>query len=176
MPKYVALLRGIAPMNPNMQNAKLRGVCEELGFTNVKSIISSGNIVFESPQTDPQKIEAALEAAWPEKLGFTSTSIVRSLEELQDLVAANPFAGLTHGRETYLNVTFLKHPMPADAAPPEGNGYRVALVRPREVCVIVDVTTAKTPDYMTAVEKRYGKQITTRTWKTVERIIAALSS
>jgi uncharacterized protein (DUF1697 family) len=173
--KYVALLRGIVPMNPNMRNAKLRGVLEDLGFTHVKSVISSGNLVFESPQTDSQKIETTLEAAWQEKLGFSSTSIVRSLKELQDLVAAVPFASLTHSKETSLNVTFLKHAAAADSPRPEGLGYTVKLVRPREVCTVINTTAVKTPNYMTKAEKIYGKEITTRTWKTVERIIAALS-
>jgi uncharacterized protein (DUF1697 family) len=46
MVKYVALLRGIAPTNPNMRNDKLRGVFEKLSFENVKTVISSGNVVF----------------------------------------------------------------------------------------------------------------------------------
>lgn len=42
MTTYVALLRGIVPLNPNMRNEKLRGVFEKLGFTNVRTVISSG--------------------------------------------------------------------------------------------------------------------------------------
>lgn len=41
--KYVALLRGIAPTNPNMRNDKLREVFEKPGFKNVQTVISSGN-------------------------------------------------------------------------------------------------------------------------------------
>lgn len=176
MPKYVALLRGIAPMNPAMQNAKLRGVCEDLGFTHVKSVISSGNILFETPLADAAKIEAMLQAAWPEKLGFTSTSIVRSLHELRELITDDPFKGMEHSRQTSLNVTFLQKPAAPDTQPPEGAGYSVVAARPREICVVVNTTAAKTPDYMTKAEKAYGKAITTRTWKTVGRIVAALET
>jgi uncharacterized protein (DUF1697 family) len=47
--KYTALLRGIGPSNPNMRNEKLREVFQKLGFQNVQTVISSGNVLFESP-------------------------------------------------------------------------------------------------------------------------------
>jgi uncharacterized protein (DUF1697 family) len=176
MPKYVALLRGIAPMNPNMQNTKLRAVCEELGFTDVVSVIASGNIIFTSPLRDTAKIEEKLEAAWPQKLGFSSTSMVRSLKELQALRADDPFPGLTHSRETYLNVTFLKREPPKGAAIASAEGYDVVCIRPREVCTVVDVSRGNTPDFMVKAERAYGKEITTRTWKTVERILKIMEA
>ncbi|MBA3630747.1 MAG: DUF1697 domain-containing protein [Actinobacteria bacterium] len=43
MKSYVALLRGIGPSNPNMRNDRLRAVFEDLGFSNVRAVISSGN-------------------------------------------------------------------------------------------------------------------------------------
>src|SRR5579871_1962701 len=90
--KYVALLRGIGPSNPNMHQKKLEGVLEELGFTNVKAIISSGNVVFGSPSKDIAKLEEKIEKAWPIKLGFNSMTIVRSSDQLKALVAKNLMA------------------------------------------------------------------------------------
>ena len=162
-------------MNPNMRNEKLRGIFEELGFTNVKTVISSGNVLFESPEKDSAKLEDRIEAALPEKLGFTSTTIIRSQNDLKELVVANPFAGYEHGWKTSLNVTFLKH-APEHRNVLEGRGFTIADVFNREVCSVIDLTAAKTPDFMAKAEKTFGKQITTRTWKTVERIIKALET
>jgi uncharacterized protein (DUF1697 family) len=53
--KYVALLRGIGPSNPNMRNEKLRGVFEKLGFDNVQTVISSGNVLFQTPTKDMKR-------------------------------------------------------------------------------------------------------------------------
>src|SRR5581483_8879431 len=108
MPKYVALLRGIGPSNPNMHQKKLEGVLEELGFSNVKTIISSGNVVFESPLKDIAKLEDKIERAWPAKLGFNSMTIVRSREQLKALVDKKPYGSTEHSRENYLLVTFFK--------------------------------------------------------------------
>jgi uncharacterized protein (DUF1697 family) len=175
MTRYVALLRGIAPMNPNMRNEKLRGVFEALGFTNVRSVISSGNVVFDSPHTDAAAIETQLEAAWSERLGFTSTTIVRSITELEALIGRDPFAGANHSPKTSLNVTFFKH-APTEHPTFEGQAYTIVDVTDRELCAVIDTTTGKTPDYMAKAEKMYGKEITTRTWLTIQRILKAASA
>ena len=109
MTKYVALLRGIGPLNPNMRNEKLRGVFEKLGFANVQSVISSGNVIFESPSRSIKKLEETIESALPKQLGFTSTVIIRSKKQLQQIVNKNPFNGKEHSQKSSLNVTFLKH-------------------------------------------------------------------
>ena len=107
MAKYVALLRGIAPTNPNMRNNKLRGVFEKLGFENVKTVISSGNVIFESPSRSRRKLEESIEKALPEELGFKSTTIIRSQGQIQKLVDKNPFQGMRYSQASSLNVTFL---------------------------------------------------------------------
>ena len=42
------------------------------------------------------------------------------------------------------------------------------------ICSVIDLTSAKTPDLMLWLEKKFGKEITTRTWKTVQRILKAM--
>ncbi len=176
MSKYVAFLRGIGPTNPNMRNDNLCEALQSLGFNNVQAVTSTGNILFESPRTDAAAIEAEIEAAWPQKLGFLSTTIVRSLDELRTLRSNDPFKGYTHSKQTSLIVTFLKNEPAPDAKLTPATGYRIPAIFPREVCGIVDTTTTKTPDYMRNAEKLYGKHITTRTWNTVLRIIDKLDA
>jgi uncharacterized protein (DUF1697 family) len=150
--KYVALLRGIMPMNPNMKGEKLKGVFEELGFKNVHTVIASGNVVFGSPSKNTATLEKKVEQALPAKLGFKSTTIIRSREELEKLVKKNPFKGVRDEKPNYLVVTFFKNHTP-------------------ELCTVIKLETGKTPDFMAKVERQHGKEITTRTWKTVHRIL-----
>ncbi|MGH9856219.1 MAG: DUF1697 domain-containing protein, partial [Acidobacteriota bacterium] len=110
MTKYAALIRGIGPGDPNMANDKLRGVLEALGFSGVKSVISSGNIIFESEITDVGKLESIIEAAWPKHLGFERSTIVKSQEQFQKLLDSDPFNGAPHGESSYLLITFFKKP------------------------------------------------------------------
>src|SRR3546814_6333564 len=87
MTAYVALLRGIAPTNPKMRNAELRRVFEELGFDAVRTVISSGNVLFESPDRSRTRLESQIEAALHAHLGAPCTTIVRSRRQLERLAA-----------------------------------------------------------------------------------------
>ncbi len=176
MARYIALLRGIAPTNPNMRNEKLRAVFENLGFTNVKTVISSGNVIFDADNTDTAAIERQLEAAWPAQLGFRSSTIARTSDQLHDIITKNPFKRYQHSSKTYLTVTFLKHKNTLTGNEPAGRGYKVIATSSHEIYSVIDLTAAKTPDLMSRLERLLGKEITTRTWKTVERLYKAATT
>lgn len=179
MTKYVALLRGIGPGNPNMRNDKLRGLFEDLGFKNVQSVISSGNILFESDGADIGAMERQAESAFPEKLEFNCTTIIRSQEQLQALIDLNPYEGYVHGPGSYLLTTFFKSPrkIPFEIPyQPEGKPYRFIGATDTAIFSTTDNTIITTSDLMTWLEKQFGKDITSRTWKTVERILVKLNA
>lgn len=157
MTTYVAFLRGIMPTNPNMKGEKLKSTFESLGFKNVATVIASGNVVFETASTDAASLEAKIEKALPAKLGFSSTTIVRSREELERLVKQNPFKGIPDEKPNYLVVTFFKD-------------------RRKELCTVIDLNDGKTPDFMRGIEKQHGKEMTTRTWKTVGRVLKKMGA
>ncbi len=153
--QYVALLRGISPTNPNMRNEKLRGVFEKLGLKNVASVISSGNVIFDSNSKNIAKLEDDIEKALLQELSIKSPAFIRSKEQLERLIRKDPFKGKIHGRKTYLIASFLKK-------------------KPSEIFTVIDLTTSKTPDFMTQTDKKFNKAVTTRTWKTVERIFSKM--
>ncbi|MBI2657130.1 DUF1697 domain-containing protein [Candidatus Woesearchaeota archaeon] len=174
MAKYAALLRGITPANPNMKNEKLRFLFEKLGFSNVQTVISSGNVLFESKSKNIKKLEAMIEKALP-KLGFKSTTIIKSKEQLQQLIDKNPFKGMEDTTKSRLNVTFLKNePKTSLKFPHHGKGCTILGIYEDAACSSIDLTGTKTPDLMLFLEKQFGKEITTRTWKTVNRIIGKM--
>jgi hypothetical protein len=83
MKSYVALLRGIAPTNPNMRNDRLRGVFAELGFSNVRTVISSGNVLFETDSSAVRALETKVErrrcpSAWDSRAQRSSAPERRS--------------------------------------------------------------------------------------------------
>lgn len=180
MNRYAALLRGIMPSNPNMRNEKLRGVFEGLGFEAVGSVLSSGNVVFGSAESDAAALESRIQKALNTELGIGGGTIIRSREELRALFDSDPFPGLTHARGTYLTVTFLKDRAAAtapDSLPAELAtavrivGYDEAAAA---VLAVIDNTASTTPNHMAWLETVYGKDITTRTWLTVQKVLAKL--
>ena len=174
MTKYVALLRGIGPTNPNMKSEKLKAFFEELGFDNVQTLITSGNVIFETNTSDAASMETRIEKALPVKLGFSSTAIIRSQAELRSLIDSNPYRGQEHGQKTYLLVTFFKQAweIPFELPhQPEDKPYKIIGGKDAAIFGTVDTTTGKTPDYMVWLERQFGKDITSRTWKTLQRIL-----
>lgn len=161
-----------------MRNDKLRQLFDDLGFRNVRTVISTGNVLFESSSSAVRAMEATVEEALPKQLGFTSTTIIRSRQQLQALVDRDPFSAIEHSAKTNLNVTFLKtKPRTKLTFPyrPKGRDYTILGLYDRDICSLIDLTSARTPDLMRWLEKEFGKDITTRTYRTVGRILSRLS-
>lgn len=142
-----------------------------MGLKNVKTVIASGNVVFDSP-LKAAALETKIEKALPKLLGFKSTTIIRSKRELEALQKKNPFKKAD--AKLYHIVTFLKKKTNAKF-PSKGGGYKVHATYPREICCAVNINAAKTPDIIRLAEIYFGKEITTRTWKTVGRIVNAMA-
>lgn len=179
MQRYVALLRGIAPSGTNMTNDKLRGVFERLGFANVGSVLSSGNITFGSADADVPALERRIEEALVGELGVSSRTIVRTHSELRALLDSDPFAGLSHSPGTYLTATFVQDSASVPALVPAQPDWRTRVVRyDRAARAVLAVTDNRRPgeasSFMARLERVYGKDITTRSWLTVQRIVTRL--
>jgi uncharacterized protein (DUF1697 family) len=175
--KYVALLRGITPSNPSMRNENLRAVFRDLGWEEVESVISSGNIIFKARSRKTSELEATVEKALKNKLDIRSTAIIYSKDDLQSLVHENPFINVEDTPQCKLNVTFLKNRLELKFKfpyHPDNRGFIVLGAHKRAIYSVVNLSQGKTPDLMRWVEKEFGNQLTTRTWKTVQRILNKL--
>ena len=164
-----------------MTNDKLRRVFERLGLSEVASVLASGNIAFRSADSDVPILEQRIEGALTRELGIASRTIIRDHAELRALLDSEPFPGLTHGRGTYLTATFLKDARAAPDVIAHDPDLRTQVVgynsAARVVLAITDNSDpGKTPDFMSWLEKSYGKDITTRTWLTVQRIVRKLEA
>jgi uncharacterized protein (DUF1697 family) len=104
----ISLLRGInvgghnkVPMN------ELRALYESLGFTNARTFIQSGNVVFSTKKKDLRRITSEVEAAIERRFGFCCGVVHRSLAEWDRAIANNPFAGRSGVEPDKLLVVFL---------------------------------------------------------------------
>jgi len=92
MRSYVALLRAVnVGGTGKLPMEDLRAMCEDLGFTQVKTYIASGNVVFRSALHEAG-IKAALDTKLQEYAGKKVGVLIRSAEEIADIVKANPFS------------------------------------------------------------------------------------
>ena len=167
MPRYVALLRGVSPMNARMP--ELKRAFEAGGFTEVRTLLSSGNVVFDARAASVDALQRHAEAAMQAGLGRSFEAIVRPALHLQQLIDGDPFAAFELAPDAKRIVTFLREPVDADMAlPPERDGARILKISGGEVFSAY-VPNAKGPVFMTLLEKTFGKHITTRTLDTVRK-------
>lgn len=176
--KYVMLLRGMGPGDPKFNNQTICQCLEALGYSNVRSLQASGNYLFESNETDNAKLETAIEDSIEQAVGFRRAAIVRSSDEIAKLIKYDPFKGMTHSNESYLLVTFMKQPKKPDFTlpyQPLDRPYEIIGARDDMLFSVVDNTTGKTTYLMVWLERQFGKDITSRTWNTIQRIYQKIS-
>ena len=102
----VALLRGInVGRAKRIAMADLRALFTELGFSDPRTLLNSGNVVFGSPVHGPAKAGALIEAALIERLGVPSRVTVLDAETLAAIVAGNALAADTEDHSRLLGFT-----------------------------------------------------------------------
>jgi uncharacterized protein (DUF1697 family) len=167
---YVAFLRGInSGLNPTTKMDVLKAAFEEMGFKNVKTVIASGNVLFEAESTSERALEQKIEKTLPKAIGFESTTIVYKLEALQRLVKLDPFKDVKVTPQTRTFVTFVKEP-PKGNPKLAGKGFQIIKKSGHALFSVLDLA-GTTPDLMKVLDKEFGKGNTTRSWKTIERML-----
>ncbi len=162
-----------------MTNDKLRAVFEGLGLEEVGSVLASGNIVFRSDVADAPVLEQLIEDALARELGISSRTFVRTYPELRAMVDSDPFPGERHGSDTYLTATFIKDPVGVPTVVPGQLDPGTRIVRYDKVArAVLAITDNREPNrargFMLWLDRSYGKDITTRSWRTVQRIVSKL--
>ncbi len=168
MARYAAFLRGVMPMNCKMP--ALRTAFEAAGFTDVKTVLGSGNVVFDARSSSEQALEQRAQAAMHEHLGQAFFTIVRPIEHLRQLLATDPYKRFKVSPKAKRIVTFLRgRPQAKIALPVELEGARILAMKDREIFSAY-LPNPKGPVFMGLIQKTFGKDQTTRTWDTVAKV------
>jgi uncharacterized protein (DUF1697 family) len=178
MAQYVAFLRGInVGGNKQVPMERLKKAFESLGFQNVRTILATGNVLFDATSASVAALAGKIEDKLKRTFGFEIGTMVRTLKELQALAASNPFKGIQVTPETRLYVTFLAEKPASKLKIPCSTplkDFQILRVTPTEVCSVVTLSPARrTVDIMAVIEKEFGKRVTTRNWNTVARVLKA---
>jgi uncharacterized protein (DUF1697 family) len=156
------------PLNAKMPDLKRAFLAA--GFTEVTTVLSSGNVVFTARAASIPGLQRKAEAAMQDHLGRTFLTIVRPIDALRELLASDPYRAFRLKPAAKRIVTFLqKPPNTRIALPLELEGARILAIRGAEIFSAY-LPTPKGPVFMTLIEKTFGKEQTTRTWDTVAKV------
>jgi uncharacterized protein (DUF1697 family) len=154
----------------------LRKAFAALGFTNIRTVLASGNVIFDASNAKMPSLVSQIEKKVQSSFGFDIIVIVRAAREIQALLESEPFKTIKVRAPRREHVSFLgEDPQKGFAVSQriKGPGYETVRVSAGEICSAVEVSDHfGTTDLMKLLEKEFGKKITTRTWNTVERIAA----
>jgi len=171
MPRYVAFLRGVSPTNAKMP--ELKRCFEAAGFTQVKTVLASGNVVFDARAAAEATLESRAEASMHRVLGRSFYTIVRPVGALRGLLEADPYAKYKLPANAKRVVSFLREPVTATLALPiESDGARLLHLVGREAFTAY-TPSDKGPVFMVLIQRAFGTDVTTRTWDTVRKCAAA---
>jgi uncharacterized protein (DUF1697 family) len=173
---WVALLRGINVGGHTVTMARLRELFGELGLGRVRSHIQSGNLFFESDETDRAALRGRIEAHLQAALGYAVPACLRTVSELEELLARDPFAGVEVSPETRLAAVFcaepIAQPVPVPFVTADG-GYELIGATAAELFVVWRLKNGRPSQSFSAIEKLVVGPTTTRFWHTVAKILAA---
>ncbi len=174
MPTFVALLRGVnVGKAKRVPMAELRALLSDLGYTNVVTLLNSGNAVFHATRGTPAEHSAAIAAAISARLKVEVPVIVKSANELAAIISECPIKAGAEEHSRFL-VAFVQ-----DDKALSGLASLDALVVPPEQFAVgknaaylfcaVGILESKAGE---ALLGKAGKSATTRNWATVLKLQA----
>ena len=172
---YVAFLRGInVGGHHKVPMAALRATLEAAGFSEVKTLLNSGNVVFKAGTEEENVLQDKVATHLQETFHFPIPVLIRKMEDMQQVIASNPYKDVEIHKDVRLYVTFLKAaPIKNPVVLPwlsSDKSFQILANQNRMIFSVLDVSKYKTTDAMKVLEKYYSQDITTRNWNTLVKI------
>ena len=174
--RYVALLRGVnVGGHGTMKMADLARSFESLGFRNVKTVLASGNVLFDAAEADVLVLTARIEKKLKSSFGQTTGVMLRTIDDLTKMIDSGPFPPMKTGSGVKLYVSFLGRSVrPNQKAPLEfpNEGTRIEMTTSREVfSVCTPLADGRVSNPMSVIAREFGDDVTTRNWNTIIRLV-----
>lgn len=173
MDTYIALFRGINVGGNNiLPMLELVAVLEDIGLSNIKTYIQSGNVVFQGKKINNVELSQKICAEIEKRRGFVVQVIILDINELKNAIASNPFAG-TEAEPNALHFFFLSS-LPEN---PDLKALESIKKESEQFRLIDKVFYLYAPEGVgrsklaMKVEKTLGVAATARNWQTVGKIM-----
>ncbi len=172
---WIALLYSVVlPEGARLKMADLKALAEGLGYEKVRTVASSGNLIFETASRKAADVEAELEAAFARRFGKAVPVILRDAKAFRALAGADPFPGVGDAKQ--ISVRVMRKPYPdslIDDLKPYVSDERVALVA-GDLFIHFPGRPSQTRLLAAFGTKRFATPGTFRTLAMLRKIVAGL--
>lgn len=176
MSRFIAFLRAVNVGGRVVKMERLRAIFFELGLSNVRTYIQSGNVFFDTRKTDRSGLARTIERGLAAALGFEVTTFLRTVDEVERAVALDPFRGAPSGPDTRHAVVFLSQPLPSELRlplrSPKGEAEILAAT-PGEAFVLLHLKGGRPTNDWGFAEKVSSQPTTMRFFHTTIKILEA---
>jgi uncharacterized protein (DUF1697 family) len=173
---YIAFLRAVNVGGRVVKMERLRELFAQLGCTGVRSYIQTGNLFFETEETDREALTSQIEAHLLAALGYDVATFLRTIPEVERSLALDPFKEVEVRPDTRLHVIFTSQPLPSDLAlpllSPKGD-CELVQATPGEVFVVARQPPGQATNLTAFIEKTFKIRATARSFTTTIKILAA---
>lgn len=174
--KQAAFLRGVnVSGHKPVKMDELKRIFVSLGFKNVKTILNSGNVIFETDKINDASLSEKIELALLKKLNLKTGVIIRDFESLKIIADSGQFRDIVITPQIRLYVTFLKKKNSSKkklSLESANNEFKIIKITDYDILSVLNLSEGfGTVDFMKILEKEFGKEITTRNMNTIIRIL-----
>jgi uncharacterized protein (DUF1697 family) len=173
--RYIALLRGVNVGGITVKSAELAEVFRGLGFADVRTVLASGNVVFDAPSSGRAGLKRRIEAALAEAFGYDAWIVLTTADQVRRVIEAFPFDAADPERQPW--VVFGSDQAALDEleeaaggmdpdVDPIARGDGVVYWNP------VKGTTVGTPFAKLLAKARFKPTTTNRNIRTLEKLVA----
>lgn len=173
MIRYVAFLRGINVSGQKLIKMEaLRQYFDLPGFQNVVTYIQSGNVLFDTKEADADKLLMKIEKQLAKQLGYEVPVVIRSLDEIKDVIKKNPFQKEMAERKLYVH--FLSgapdKALHSSLEPYKSAGEDYKIIGKEMYFLAPGMGNSKLTN--TLIERKLAVTATARNWATVNKVLA----
>jgi uncharacterized protein (DUF1697 family) len=172
--KYAALLRGINVGGNNIiKMDALRKIFEEMGFSDVKTYIQTGNVVFEDTEKDKSKLREKIEEKVFKEIKGKINSAILTFSEMAEIILKKPEDFGEKDEEYKYDVIFLIEPLQAKDAVKEFNPRDGVdkIYAGKNVLYHSILKKERTKSHITKIiESKIYSQISIRNWNTTKKL------
>lgn len=170
---YVAFLRAINVGGRFVKMDVLSKLFSSAGFQNVRTFIQSGNVIFDSAETDADMLEDRIEKLLQKKLGYEVDTMIRMLDELEAMVRRNPFKKLPD--DAKISVAFMSEALKEKIKTPffsPKKDVEIIEVKGRDAFCVHHLIEGKWGYPNLFIEKTFKVRTTVRFWSALKNLLA----